>query len=125
MPKAQAPSPCWLTQGQAQRLKIQAALPGSINDLMRKTGYTKHSIDHHLAKMKADGVVAKAYTWRAPGDHRKMAIYGIVGNLPKRPEASKPKPQPKPRKVFEISSPFRTIWIGGNPYSDKLSNARC
>ncbi len=119
MPKAQAKADPWLTKGQSQRLKIQQSLPGTVADLMRKTGYSKNSIEHHLAIMRAEHIVAKAYMHRDATAHRKMAVYGEVGNLPKRPvtvKAPKPKPPPPPRRTFVIDSPWRTIWQGRNPF---------
>jgi hypothetical protein len=115
MPKAQAPCDLWLTKGQAIRLKIIQVLPATITEIRALTGYSLKSVEHHLRMLQQEGIVGKTDDYVVGC----TATYTIRNpNVPPQQPRRLPV-QAKPRRVFEINSPFKTHWVGGNPYESQ------
>ena len=111
MPKAQARADLWLTKGQAIRLKITQALPATITEIKSFTGYSVKSVEHHLRMLQREGIVRKTDDYVVG----RTATYTMCSpNVPQ-----KPRPllaQAKPSRTFEINTPYKTQWVGGNPH---------
>jgi hypothetical protein len=116
MPKAQALADLWLTRGQAIRLKITQVLPATIVEIRALTGYSLKSVEHHLRMLQQEGIVGKTDDYVVG----RTATYTMRNpNVPQQPRRL--PVQAKPRRTFEIDTPYKTRWVGGNPYEKSQS----
>ena len=98
-------------------------LPGTRADVQEKL-HTPYSTTSNMIRRLIESGHAVIDGRIKVGPEQYAPVYRKAKVL-QRPEAIK-KPIKPVRKVIQAPvTKFKTIWIGGNPYSDKLSNARC